>query len=360
MNNDITNIDFTSSNEYRVWKENIVTEIDRCRLASALKVNQDLLQLYWFIGNQILEKQRMLGWGSNVIDNLSHDLSDRYSDMKGFSVRNLKYMRAFAESYPEFPIVQVSLAQNEENKIVQVSLAQITWYHHISLITRVKDIAERAFYIQQTAQNGWSRDVMLLQIDSDLYHRQGMAITNFSQTLPTVQSDLAKSIFKDPYNFGFLGMAGLQREMDIERKLTEKITDFLLELGSGFSFVGRQYHIVVDGDDYYVDLLMYHLKLHCYVAIELKAGEFKPEFVSKLNFYISAIDDIVKTSVDNPTIGLLLCREKSNVKAKYALRGTTQPLGIAQYETEQLFADVKSSLPTIEEIENNLNQNIIE
>ena len=221
-----------------------------------------------------------MGWGSNVIDNLSHDLCERYSDLKGFSVRNLKYMRAFAKSYPDFPIVQVPLAQ-------------ITWYHHISLITRVKDITERAFYIQQTAQNGWSRDIMLMQIDSDLYHRQGRAITNFSQTLPNVQSDLAKSIFKDPYNFGFLGMAGLQREMDVERKLTEKITDFLLELGSGFSFVGRQYHIVVDGDDYYVDLLMYHLKLHCYVAIELKSGEFKPEFVSKLNFYISAIDDTV-------------------------------------------------------------------
>ncbi len=356
MSDNITNIDFTSSNEYKVWKETIVTEIDRCRLTSALKVNQDLLQLYWFIGNQIIEKQRLLGWGSNVIDNLSHDLSDRYSDMKGFSVRNLKYMRAFAESYPKFPIVQVSLAQ----KIVQVSLAQITWYHHISLLTKVKDIDERAFYIQQTAQNGWSRDVMLLQIDSDLYHRQGKAITNFNQTLPDIQSDLARSIFKDPYNFGFLGMAGLQREMDIERKLTEKITDFLLELGSGFAFVGRQYHIVVDGDDFYVDLLMYHLKLHCYVAIELKAGEFKPEFVSKLNFYISAIDDTVKASVDNPTIGLLLCREKSNVKAQYALRGTTQPLGIAQYETEQIFADVKSSLPSVEEIENNLNQTNIE
>lgn len=359
-NKDIANIDFTSSNEYRVWKDAIVTEIDRCRLVSALKVNQDLLQLYWFIGSQILEKQQLLGWGSNVIDNLSHDLSDRYSDMKGFSVRNLKYMRAFAESYPDFPIVQVPLAQNNGEKIVQVSLAQITWYHHISLISKVKDIAERAFYIQQAAQNGWSRDVMLLQIDSDLYHRQGKAINNFNQTLPNVQSDLATSIFKDPYNFGFLGMAGLQREVDIERKLTERITDFLLELGSGFSFVGRQYHIVVDGDDYYVDLLMYHLKLHCYVAIELKAGDFKPEFVSKLNFYISAIDDTVKTSVDNPTIGLLLCREKSNVKAQYALRGTTQPLGIAQYETEQLFADVKSSLPTIEEIENNLNKNSIE
>ena len=356
----MTNMDFTISIEYKVWREAIETEIDRCRLATALKVNQDLLQLYWFIGNQILEKQRMLGWGSNVIDNLSSDLSNRYSDMKGFSVRNLKYMRAFAESYPDFPIVQVPLAQSGETEIVQVPLAQITWYHHISLITKVKNIAERAFYIQQTAQNGWSRDVMLLQVDSDLYHRQGKAITNFNQTLPASQSDLAKSIFKDPYNFGFLGMAGLQREMDIECKLTEKITDFLLELGSGFAFVGRQYHIVVDGDDYYVDLLMYHLKLHCYVAIELKAVEFKPEFVSKLNFYISAIDDTVKASADNPTIGLLLCREKSNVKAQYALRGSTQPLGIAQYETERLLSDVKSSLPTIEEIENNLNQNSIE
>ena len=202
-----------------------------------------------------------------------------------------------------------------------LSNAQITWYHHISLLSKVKDIAERAYYITETAQNGWSRDVMLMQIANGYIHAKGHAINNFEQTLPPLQSDLAKYIFKDPYNFSFLGTVALQNELDIEKTLTSKITDFLLEMGRGFAYIGRQYHISVDGDDYYIDLLMYHLKLHCYVVVELKAVEFKPEFVSKLNFYISAVDDIVKSPEDKPTIGLLLCRTKSNKKAEFSLRG---------------------------------------
>ncbi len=218
----------------------------------------------------------------------------------------------------------------------------------------MKDEAERAYYITEKAQNGWSRDVMLLQIDNGYIHAKGHAINNFEQTLPPPQSDLARYIFKDPYNFSFIGTVALQNELDIEKSLTSKITDFLLEMGRGFAYIGRQYHISVDGDDYYIDLLMYHLKLHCYVVVELKAVEFKPEFVSKLNFYISAVDDLVKSTEDKPTIGLLLCRTKSNKKAEFSLRGITQPMGIAQYETEKLFADVASALPQIEEIENKL------
>ena len=233
-------------------------------------------------------------------------------------------------------------------------LVQISWYHHISLLPKVKDEAERAYYITETAQNGWSRDVMLLQIDNGYIHAKGHAINNFEQTLPPLQSDLARYIFKDPYNFSFIGTVALQNELDIEKSLTSKITDFLLEMGRGFAYIGRQYHISVDGDDYYIDLLMYHLKLHCYVVVELKAVEFKPEFVSKLNFYISAVDDMVKSPEDKPTIGLLLCRTKSNKKAEFSLRGITQPMGIAQYETEKLFADVASALPQIEEIENKI------
>lgn len=356
-------------NGYTQWRKDIEQLIDTAKLHTALNVNVGTLTLYWNIGKSILQKQEQEGWGKQVIEQLSEDLISRYPDDRGYSVRNLRYMKRFASAYPDFPILQVPLAElkelpilqatlaeleNEGRKFVQVPLAQISWYHHISLLPKVKDKAERAYYITETAQNGWSRDVMLLQIDNGYIHAKGHAINNFEQTLPPPQSDLARYIFKDPYNFSFIGTVALQNELDIEKSLTSKITDFLLEMGRGFAYIGRQYHISVDGDDYYIDLLMYHLKLHCYVVVELKAVEFKPEFVSKLNFYISAVDDIVKSPEDKPTIGLLLCRTKSNKKAEFSLRGITQPMGIAQYETEKLFADVASALPQIEEIEEEL------
>lgn len=353
-------------NGYTQWRKDIEQLIDTAKLHTALNVNVGTLTLYWNIGKSILQKQEQEGWGKQVIEQLSKDLISRYPDDRGYSVRNLRYMKRFASAYPDFPILQVPLAElkelpilqatlaeleNEGKEFVQVPLAQISWYHHISLLPKVKDEAERAYYITETAQNGWSRDVMLLQIDNGYIHAKGHAINNFEQTLPPPQSDLARYIFKDPYNFSFIGTVALQNELDIEKSLTSKITDFLLEMGRGFAYIGRQYHISVDGDDYYIDLLMYHLKLHCYVVVELKAVEFKPEFVSKLNFYISAVDDLVKSPEDKPTIGLLLCRTKSNKKAEFSLRGITQPMGIAQYETERLFADVASALPQIEEIE---------
>ena len=356
-------------NGYAQWRKDIEHLIDTAKLHTALNVNVGTLTLYWNIGKSILQKQEQEGWGKQVIEQLSKDLISRYPDDRGYSVRNLRYMKRFASAYPDFPILQVPLAElkelpilqatlaeleNEGREFVQVPLAQISWYHHISLLPKVKDKAERAYYITETAQNGWSRDVMLLQIDNGYIHAKGHTINNFEQTLPPLQSDLARYIFKDPYNFSFIGTVALQNELDIEKSLTSKITDFLLEMGRGFAYIGRQYHISVDGDDYYIDLLMYHLKLHCYVVVELKAVEFKPEFVSKLNFYISAVDDLVKSPEDKPTIGLLLCRTKSNKKAEFSLRGITQPMGIAQYETEKLFADVASALPQIEEIENKL------
>ena len=343
--------------------------ITRSKLSAAMHVNTDMLSLYWHIGKSILEKQKQQGWGKLVIDQLSADLTKRFPDDRGYSIRNLHYMRRFADAYPNFPILQVPLAELKRVPILQVPLAelikadkdyaeialtQVTWYHHISLLSKVKDEAERAYYIIETAQNGWSRDTMLSQIANGYIHAKGHAINNFEKTLPPPQSDLAKYVFKDPYNFSFLGTVALQNELDIEKSLTSKITEFLLEMGRGFAYVGRQYPIVVDGDDYYIDLLMYHLKLHCYVAIELKAVEFKPEFVSKLNFYISAVDDTVKSPEDKPTIGLLLCRTKSDKKAEFTLRGITQPMGIAQYETQKLFEDVASALPQIEDLENNL------
>ncbi len=356
-------------NGYTQWRKDIEHLIDTAKLHTALNVNVGTLTLYWNIGKSILHKQEQEGWGKQVIEQLSKDLISRYPDDRGYSVRNLRYMKRFASAYPDFPILQVPLAElkelpilqatlaeleNEGREFVQVPLAQISWYHHISLLPKVKDEAERAYYITETAQDGWSRDVMLLQIDNGYIHAKGHAINNFEQTLPPLQSDLARYIFKDPYNFSFIGTIALQNELDIEKSLTSKITDFLLEMGRGFAYIGRQYHISVDGDDYYIDLLMYHLKIHCYVVVELKAVEFKPEFVSKLNFYISAVDDLVKSTEDKPTIGLLLCRTKSNKKAEFSLRGITQPMGIAQYETEKLFADVASALPQIEEIENKL------
>lgn len=354
---------------YAEWRKDIEHLIEVSKLRTAINVNADTLALYWTLGKRILAQQKQLGWGANIISKLSADLSKKFPNDRGYSLSNLKSMRRFAEAYPDFPFLKVPLAKmgsipigqvaldqfKEDDKgFVQVPLAQITWYHHISLLSKIKDIAERAYYITETAQNGWSRDVMLLQIDNGYIHAKGHAINNFEQTLPPLQSDLARYIFKDPYNFSFIGTVALQNELDIEKSLTSKITDFLLEMGRGFAYIGRQYHISVDGDDYYIDLLMYHLKLHCYVVVELKAVEFKPEFVSKLNFYISAVDDLVKSPEDKPTIGLLLCRTKSNKKAEFSLRGITQPMGIAQYETEKLFADVASALPQIDEIENSI------
>lgn len=354
---------------YAGWRQDIVTLIEHAKLKALQSVNTELLTLYWQIGREILDKQQQQGWGAQVIVQLSKDLTSRFPDDRGYSVTNLKYMRGFALQYPDFPILQVPLAkleqlpfgqvalaelESEDGLIGQVALDQIDWYHHISLISKVKDDAERAFYIMETARNGWSRDVMMLQIANGYVHAKGKAINNFGRTLPPYQSDLARYAFKDPYKFSFLGTVALQNELDIEKSLASRITDFLLEMGRGFAYIGRQYHIAVDGKDYYIDILMYHLRLHCYVVVELKAVEFVPEFVSKLNFYISAVDEYVKSPEDKPTIGLLLCRTKSDNTARFALRGITQPMGISPYETEKLFADVASELPQIEDIEEKL------
>ena len=370
MNNGKTELQMVEADllpkDYNHWRTEIISMIEQSKLRAILSVNAELLNLYWKIGNDILIKQKELGWGAKVIAQLSKDLSERFPDDKGYSERNLRNMKRFASEYPSFPIWQVPLAKLEqlpirkaalaelpcdENGFVQIALTQISWYHHMSLIAKVPKDSERAFYIMETASNGWSRDVMLSQVANNYINAKGKAITNFQNTLPAYQSDLAQYAFKDPYNFSFLGTVALQNERDIEVNLAKRITDFLLEMGRGFAYIGRQYHLSVDGDDYYIDLMMYHLQLHCYVVIELKAVEFIPEFVSKLNFYISAVDEYVKAPEDKPTIGLLLCRTKSDKKARFALRGITQPLGIAQYETEKLFEDVASALPQIEEIE---------
>jgi predicted nuclease of restriction endonuclease-like (RecB) superfamily len=349
------NVNKFTEEAYLDWTDSIFKTIEQTKLFASLKVNSDLLQLYYTIGKEIVVKQEQEGWGTQVITRLAADLQRRYPKESGFSDRNLKYMRSFAKEYPDFPFWQAPLTPiaNSRNEIVQVPLAQIPWYHHISLISKVKNISERVFYILKTVENGWSRDVMLLQVDNDLYHNQGKAINNFSVVLPPYQSDLARDIFKDPYKFGFLNINEKVNERTIENKLVQKLIDFLLEMGKGFAFVGQQYHLEIEHDDYYLDILMYHLKLHCYVVIELKVVEFIPEFVSKLNFYVSAVDDIVKTKDDNPTIGLLLCNSKKNKKVEYTLRGNQQPLGVASYITKK---DFKELLPTEKELEAELDK----
>lgn len=266
--------------DYQKWRKQIEFLIEQAKTRAVMGVNKELLALYWNIGNDILEKQEKQGWGTQVIVQLSRDLTAKFPGDRGYSERNLRNMKQFAKSYPLFPIWQVPLAKLKSiwqvplaelpvcDENVSIPLTQITWYHHISLLSKVNDEAERAFYIMETARNGWSRDTMLMQVDNGYIHAVGKAVNNFAKTLPAYQSDLAQYAFKDPYNFSFLGTVALQNELDIERTLTRKVTDFLLEMGNGFSFVGRQYHVTVDGDDYYIDILMYHVKLHCYVAVE--------------------------------------------------------------------------------------------
>lgn len=365
--------------DYLQWRTEIVSLIEQSKLQAVLNVNKEMLALYWKIGSDILEKQEQLGWGAQIVEQLATDLSQTFPDDRGFSARNLRNMKRFAQEYPDFPFLQVPLAEMQKDEIlqvalgennvtpiwqvplakiekggeqfVQVPLAQITWYHHISLISKVKSIKERAFYIMETAHQGWSRDVMLQNISLDYYHTKGKEVNNFESTLPPVHSDFARYAFKDPYCFGFVGTISLKNELEIEKKLTEHVIEFLMEMGRGFAFVGRQYHLTVDSDDYYIDLLMYHLQMHRYVVVELKAVEFIPEFVSKLNFYVSAVDEYVKTPQDNPTIGFLFCPTKSDEKVRFSLRGFTQPMGVAEYEFEQLIEEVQKALPEIENVQ---------
>lgn len=318
--------------------------IQQAQVRAALAVNRELVLLYWQIGREILQKQRELGWGAKVVERLSKDLRREFPEMKGFSPRNLKYMRAFAEGY-------------EDEQFVQQVAAQIPWFHNCILLDRVKDPKEREFYIRETIANGWSRNVLALQIQSGLYGRQGKALTNFELTLPQPQSDLAQNLLKDPYNFDFLGLGKEAHERDIERAMMEHVRAYLLEMGAGFAFVGSQYHLEVGGEDFFLDQLFYHLKLRCFVVLELKATEFRPEYLGKLNFYLSAVDDLLRHEGDAPTIGLLLCRKHNQLVAEYALRDINKPIGVSAYElTRSLPENLRGSLPTIEEIEAELSE----
>lgn len=326
------------NNNYAALIQTLKTEISQARIRAHLSVNKEMISLYWRIGSQILERQDKEGWGTKVIEHISNDLRKEFPEMKGLSARNLVYMQTFAKAYLDFPITQAALAQ-------------ITWYHNITLLDKIKDYEERIWYAKETAKNGWSRNVMVAQIQTGLYNRQGKSINNFKSTLPAAQSDLAQSIIKDPYNLEFLDIQGKIHERELEGKLIDHIRNFLLELGQGFAFIGNQYHIELEGEDYYLDLLFYHVKLKCYVVIELKTGKFKPEHAGKMNFYLNLMDRQVKDKSDNPTIGLILCEDKKGITVEYAIEGINKPMGVSQFKlTEKLPEQLKQYLPTAEEL----------
>ncbi len=313
--------------------------IRQAQVQAALSVNQGLILLYWQVGRRISEEMNRRGWGANVVVRLSQDLKSAFPEMKGFSPRNLRYMRSFAEAYAD-------------QQFLQQSVAKIPWGHNVRILDHVKKDTERRWYVQQTIQHGWSREVLVLQIESRLYQRQGKAISNFEQTLPDPQSDLANQVLKDPYAFDFLSLDSAAHERDIERSLVDHIQRFLLELGIGFAFVGRQYHLEVAEQDFYIDLLFYHLRLRCFVVVELKAIEFKPEYAGKMNFYLSVVDELLRHSDDQPSIGLILCKKQNKLMAEYALRDVNKPIGISEFRlTEALPDKLQGQLPTIEELE---------
>ena len=315
--------------------------IARERVRVVMAANAAMVLLYWDIGRVILERQKMEGWGAKVVDRLSTDLRNAFPDMKGLSSRNLKYMRSFAEAWPD-------------RAIVQEALAQIPWYHHIALLAKLDSPEERLWYARRSAAEGWSHAILTLQIENRLMERQGKALTNFPAALPPPDSDMAAQAFKDPYLFDFLGTEDPRKERELELGLLNHIQKFMIELGIGFAFVGRQVRLEVGGEDYYLDLLFYHLKLRCYVVIDLKVGKFKPEYAGKMTFYLSAVDDLMRHPDDAPTLGLLLCKEKDKLTVEYALRDVKKPIGVAEWRTrlvESLPKRLRGSLPTIEQLE---------
>ncbi|MBM9488330.1 DUF1016 family protein [Pseudomonas sp. ICBG1301] len=327
---------------YSDWLTDLKGRIHAAQQRATLAVNRELVLLYWQIGHDILTRQAEQGWGSKVIDHLAQDLRTAFPRMKGFSPRNLKYMRAFAEAWPD-------------SEFVQEVLAQLPWYHQLALLDKLPSPETRRWYIAQAIEHNWSRNTLVMQIENRLLERSGKAVSNFEYHLPKPQSDLARESLKDPYRFDFLSLGLDAQERDIENALIKHVTDFLLELGAGFAFVGQQVLLDVGGDEFFVDLLFYHLKLRCYVVIELKAGKFKPEHLGKLSFYLAAVDAQLKHPQDGPTIGLLLCKSKDEVVAEYALRDNNRPIGVAQYQlVESLPAELQTNLPSIEQIEREL------
>lgn len=351
---------------YRALLTDIKARIRVAQIKASLSVNRELILLYWDIGEVIVSRQRSQGWGKSVVEQLAADVQKEFPGMAGFSPQNIWYMRAFYLAWTDEVVDLQRTVGESDRQILQraigetfpssppAAVTQIPWGQNIELVTKLKNPLQRLWYAQQTTANGWSRNMLVHWIESDLYARQGKAVTNFKNALPQPQSDLANEIVRDPYNFEFLTLRDQAAERELEDGLLTHIRKFLIELGTGFAFVGQQVHLPVDGEDFYIDLLFYHLKLRCYIVIEIKTTPFKPEYVGKMNFYLAAVDDLLRHPEDKLSIGLILCKTRSRVIAEYALRNVSTPVGVARYTTklmESLPAELKDSLPSLEEIE---------
>ena len=331
--------------EYLQLLHEIKVRVRSAQIKAAISVNKELIGLYWDVGRMIAEKQAKGRWGDSIVDMLAGDLRREFPEMKGFSRANI------------FNIRQWYLYYSTLDEKVQQLVRQLPWGHNMIIVNKIKDSSEAIFYLTETIRNNWSRNILIHQIESGLYQRKGKVLHNFEATLPAPQSDLARQTLKDPYVFDFLSLGEEAQEREIEKELTKHITKFLLELGAGFSFVGSQYPLEISGKDYYIDLLFYHLGLRCFVIIELKAGEFKPEYAGKLNFYLSAVDKTLKQEGDKPSIGIILCKSKDKVIAEYALKDISKPMGVSEYKIVRAIPEkLKTSLPTIDELEKELSK----
>jgi len=366
-----------TNEEYKQWLTDLKTRIRQSQIKAAVRVNEELLRLYWSMGHDIVVRKMEASWGSKFFEKLSKDLRSEFPYMKGFSTSNLYYIRQFFQFYSQDPknfqqfvgenstnlLEKSQCTENNNNIILQQVVGelethpifQIPWGHHTVIFTRCKSVHEALFYVQKTIENGWSRAVLDHFMDAELYTKQGKALTNFSRHLPEIQSDLANQVLKDPYNFDFLTLTDGYKERELEDALTANITKFLTELGQGFAYLGRQVPVKIGKKELFIDLLFYHMELRCYVVIELKANELELEHTGKLGGYVAAINHQRKAKTDNPTIGLIICKNKDDVIAQYALESTNQPIGISAYELSNLLPEnYKSALPSIEEIEEGL------
>ncbi|MDR2585854.1 MAG: PDDEXK nuclease domain-containing protein [Prevotellaceae bacterium] len=364
-------------NDYKQWLTDLKSRIRQSQIKAAVKVNTELLRLYWDLGQDIVARQMETTWGSGFFEQLSKDLRSEFPDMQGFSERNLLYIKRFYQFYtqddtilqqlveaiPQQLAAELQVAENKRDIIRQQvadelatpPIFQIPWFHHVQIFTKCKSVKEALFYVQKTIENGWSRAVLMNFLEADLFSAQGKALTNFSRLLPEPQSDLANQILKDPYNFDFLALTENYKEKELEDALTTNITKFLLELGQGFAYIGRQIPVKIGETERFIDLLFYHLELRCFVVIELKAGKFEAEYIGKLGLYISAINHQKKKETDGPTIGMIICKTKDHIEVQYSLEVVNQPIGVSEYQLSKLLPDnLKSSMPSIEEIEEEL------
>lgn len=348
------NLGLLNDNEFKIWVSQLKKDIRSAQVKASIHVNSEMLRLYWRIGAEICEKHKNVKWGDGWLKELSRVLMSEFPNMKGFSHRNLKYIRQWYLFYNE----HVTFGQQLVAQISDEVFFSVPWGHHLYVLTKCKDVKKAFFYLCKTVEHSWSRSVLLNFLDTNLYETEGNSINNFSKLLPNPQSELANQIIKDPYNFQFLTLENEYREKELEDALTENITKFLLELGVGFAYVGRQIPLNVGDETIYPDLLFYHLELRCYVVVELKVSKFKSEHLGQLGLYVSAVNHIKKKDIDNPTIGLLICKTKNNVMAQYALESTNQPIGISEYQLSKLIPkEIKSQLPTVEDIEASLFDN---